>query len=117
MVALWKTQGLTIEPWRADVRFGAVRDGNRLFVTLHADQPWQGKLIFDRPRHKENLRLPLDYPRINQYPEWFVVASDVRGHVRKDGGRAVKVSAATLRDGLPVRLTLGREMRLLVEVR
>ncbi|MDW8308846.1 MAG: alpha/beta hydrolase family protein [Verrucomicrobiales bacterium] len=117
MVALWKTQGLTIEPWRADVRFGAVREGNRLFVTLESDQPWQGKLIFDRPRHKEHMRLPLDYPRINQFPEWFVVAPDARCRVRTDGGRAVKHPAATLREGLPVTLTPGRELRLEVEVR
>lgn len=117
MYALWKTQGLTIEPWREDVRFGAVREGQRLFVTLEADRPWQGRLIFDRPRHREHMHLPLDYPRINQFPEWFVVSADARCRVRTGGGRAVKTSAATLREGLPLTLTPGRETRLIVEAR
>jgi hypothetical protein len=30
-------------------------------------------LIFDATRHKSILNLPVDYPRINQFPEWFTV--------------------------------------------
>ena len=71
MYALWKTQGATVEPWRKDVRFGAVREGNTIFLSLSAEQPWEGRVIFDRPRHKLLMHLPLDYPRINQFPEWF----------------------------------------------
>jgi hypothetical protein len=63
------------------------------------------------------MRLPLDYPRINQFPEWFVVGPDARCRVRTDGARAVKQPAATLREGLPLTLTPGRETRLVVEVR
>ena len=73
MYALWKTQGVTVQPWRADVRFGAVREGGTLYLSLTADQPWEGRLVFDRPRHKLLMHLPLDYPRINQFPEWFTV--------------------------------------------
>ena len=29
-------------------------------------------MTFDRQRHKEILHLPIDYPRINQFPEWFI---------------------------------------------
>ncbi|MCK5730939.1 MAG: hypothetical protein KAH68_07685, partial [Draconibacterium sp.] len=32
---------------------------------------WSGKLVFDAQRHKTILNLPIDYPRINQFPEWF----------------------------------------------
>lgn len=71
MYALWKTQGITIEPWRADVCFGAVRDGDRLHLLLTSQAPWQGLVKFDRPRHRDWFRLPVDYPRINQFPEWF----------------------------------------------
>jgi hypothetical protein len=30
-------------------------------------------LIFDQPRHKTVVQLPVDYPRINQFPEWYTV--------------------------------------------
>jgi len=118
MYALWKTQGLTIEPWRGDVRFGAARDGKRLFVSLTANSPWQGRLIFDRPRHREFMHLPLDYPRINQFPEWFVVAPNARCRVRMDPqGKFVKRSSKDLREGMLVELAKGEEKRLVVELR
>jgi hypothetical protein len=73
MYALWRTQGLHVEPWRGDMRVGAARDGDRMLISLSADELWTGRLIFDRPRHKDHMHLPLDYPRINQFPEWFTV--------------------------------------------
>ena len=76
MYCLWKTQGLTVRPWRNDLTVGAVRDGDILKISLHADKPWKGKLIFDTPRHKTVMQMPLDWPRINQFPEWFTVAAD-----------------------------------------
>lgn len=76
MYALWKTQGATIEPWRSDVQFGAVKSGNALHLVLSSRAPWKGKLKFDRPRHRELMKLPLDYPRINQFPEWFTVEAE-----------------------------------------
>ena len=27
-----------------------------------------GTIVFDRPRHAVDMHLPLDYPRINQFP-------------------------------------------------
>lgn len=118
MVALWKTQGLIIEPWRADVRFGAVREGGRLFISLTADAPWQGRLIFDRPRHREIMHLPLDYPRINQFPEWFVIPASAKCRVKTDAdAKSVQHSGQELRDGLPMELGAGGEKRLVVELR
>jgi len=110
MYALWKTQGCRVEPWRADVRIGAVRDGDKLRISLTADQPWSGKLLFDRPRHKTNMRLPLDYPRINQFPEWFVVDSGKRYRV---GERVF--SGEALAAGLPLRLDPGQQLQLHVQ--
>jgi len=73
MYSLWKTQGLTAQPWRNDLRLGAVYAHDSLYVVLNTEKPWKGKLLFDTPRHKTNLHLPLDWPRINQFPEWFTV--------------------------------------------
>ena len=118
MYALWKTQGLTLQPWRSDVRFGAARDGRRLYISLTADSPWQGRLIFDRPRHREGMRLPLDYPRINQFPEWFVVPAHAKCRVQADSdAKSLKRVGRELRDGLPLALAAGQEKQLVVEVR
>jgi len=115
MYALWKTKGATVEPWRADVRFGAVRDAGTLYLCLMADQPWKGNLIFDRPRHKLLMHLPLDYTRINQFPEWFTVQADARYLLKLGFARPQRKSGAQLAEGIPVELKPGQT--LLVEVR
>lgn len=115
MYALWKTQGVTVQPWRADVRFGAVRDGEGLLIFLTADQPWKGRVIFDRPRHKLLMRLPLDYPRINQFPEWFTVQGDASYQVALEEGKTQTLKGTDLAKGIPVELKAG-EIRV-TEVR
>lgn len=69
---LWKSQGLYLMPWREDIKLGAVSRGDTLFVKVSEDSPWSGKLCFDKKRHESNMHLPIDWPRINQFPEWFV---------------------------------------------
>lgn len=71
MYSLWKSQGATIQPWRSDVILGAEKNGDQTYFVLTAEKDWEGKLIFDAQRHKTILNLPIDYPRINQFPEWF----------------------------------------------
>jgi predicted transposase/invertase (TIGR01784 family) len=67
MWALWKTQGCYLEPWRNDLRIGAVPDGaGGLQIAVAADWPWAGKIRFDVPRHAEYFKMPTDYPRLNQ---------------------------------------------------
>ena len=76
MYALWKTQGLTVQPWRDDRAFRCVREGDTLYVSIIAEQAFQGKLLFDKQRHKRQMHLPMDYPRINQFPEWFTTDAE-----------------------------------------
>ena len=114
MYCLWKTQGLSVHPWREDVRIGAVRTGDSLFVSVASDHPWKGTLVFDRPRHRENLRLPIDWPRINQFPEWFTVEAGKKYTVARDGAAGRTVTAEALRGGFPVELTAGEVVRLTV---
>lgn len=73
MYCLWKTQGLTAHPWRHDLRFGATAKDDQLFVTVESDSAWHGELVFDTPRHQTHMNLPMDWPRINQFSEWFTV--------------------------------------------
>jgi len=108
MYALWKSQGAYVEPWRADLRLGAVKaeDGYTYFE-VQSDWPWAGKLRFDRPRHAENLNMPSDYPRLNQFQEWFT-APAVMEYDKGDG----RISAMELRAGLPVTVTPGKPFRI-----
>jgi len=53
-----------------------------LWLSIKAKEDWQGKIVFDIPRHKIYMKLPLDWTSINQLPEWFVV--DVRQALRFD---------------------------------
>jgi DNA-binding beta-propeller fold protein YncE len=116
MHALWKTQGVTFQPWRDDVRLGAVAAGDGLFLSLRTERPWRGRLVFDRPRHADFMKLPIDWPRINQFPEWFVTTGGSVYRVTDVGGGAARShSAADMRRGIPVETGGGSELRLRVD--
>jgi hypothetical protein len=105
MYALYQTQGLRVGNWRPDVKFGAVRDGSTLYVFIGADSPWEGKIFFDRPRHKTNLRLNLNYPRLNEFPEWFTVEDEALYEVTYPPASApTEYSGKALAEGIPIRL-------------
>lgn len=114
MYCLWKTQGVTAHPWRADLRLGAVREGDTLTVVLSAEKPWSGTLVFDRPRHAENLRLPVDWPRINQFPEWFTVQREKTYRVEM-GGASSTPRGSELSAGYPVALGAGARLTMTVK--
>jgi hypothetical protein len=115
MYCLWKTQGVTAQPWRPDLRLGAVHEGDQLQVMLSSEAPWSGKLIFDRPRHAENLRLPVDWPRINQFPEWFTVQAARTYQVSTaDTGRAERRGGAELASGISVSVDANHAVNLTV---
>jgi hypothetical protein len=116
MYALWKTSGITLQPWRKDVRLGSVRSEKQLLIHVESDQDWKGRLIFDIPRHREFMRLPLDYPRINQFPEWFVVEKNLRYGVIQDGKARKTVTGGSLRKGLLVQLKAGTPARIRISV-
>ena len=115
MYALWKTKGLTVRPWRADLRFGSFQDGDTLYVSIAADEAWAGSLLFDKPRHKDQMGLPLDYTRINQFPEWFTVGAG-QSYVIEDPITHTETqhSGSELQTGIPVELKPGVESRLIV---
>jgi hypothetical protein len=119
MYSLWKTQGVSAHPWREDLRLGAVRTDDGVALSVVADKPWSGALVFDRARHAENLHLPIDWPRINQFPEWFVVAAGSRylTQTRPASGAGAstrELSGAELRRGLPLKLEAGKPVQIYV---
>ncbi|GAB6166255.1 hypothetical protein JCM19992_22550 [Thermostilla marina] len=117
MYHFWKTQGMYVQPWRPDVRLGAspLPDG-RICVSLVATEPWGGRIVFDRPRHREVMHLPIDYPRINQFPEWFTVSSDESVRIRDvTGDEGVLHAREATTQGMAIVLEPSVEKRLIVE--
>jgi hypothetical protein len=111
----------SIQPWREDVKLGAVRDGDAVQLVLTADRPWQGRLIFDKPRHKSVMRLPLDYPRINQFPEWFTVEADAVYRFEDLDSSAhnaeKEVNGQALLSGVPLQLKPDGKRRFRIEAK
>ena len=109
MYGLYKTLGVTVSPWRHDVQLGAVLDGERnyAYVLLTASSPWKGALRFDSPRHRAFWHLPLEYPRLNGAPQWFVVEPE-RTYIVTDvaTGRSTVESGRMLAEGLELELEL-----------
>lgn len=115
MYALWKSMGVHIIPWRPDVMAGAELNDGKLLVFLRANEAWSGKLTFDYSRHKEILNLPVDYPRINQFPEWYTVEGDQNYEVLDITRKTKSVHTGNeLKNGITVRLGAGEEVHLVV---
>jgi hypothetical protein len=104
MYCLWKTKGAHCTPWRSDLQLGATSEGDTLRLVLTTNEPWSGTLRLDGQRHRAILNLPVDYPRINQFPEWFTPEDD-RSYVLATSKEASHVYAGrTLKDGIPMSL-------------
>ena len=102
MHCLWKTEGLTIEPWRKDVVFGAKYDNGILYVSLEAGEDWEGSLNFGVERHRTILNLPVDYPRINQFPEWYTVRDEAQYKI--ENSQDLIISGYDMKKGLDIML-------------
>ncbi len=119
MYAQYKTQGLVLSPWSEGVQLGAALDraGGTLYVYLAAQEDWQGRLRFDAPRHRTIWNMPIEYPRVNGLPEWYVVGPENTYQISDlDSGQTALYAGQELVDGLPVVLSAaqGRVLRLAV---
>ncbi len=115
MYALWKTQGTYLDNWRKDLQLGAVKRADEsLLIVVCSLESWEGRLYFDFHRYKENMKLPLDWARINQFQQWFAVENDKEYSIIIDGKES-KFSGKELKEG--IMLKLGRRAISVIEVR
>lgn len=117
MYALWKSQGCYVEPWRADLGIGAVKNGDgSVDILVMSEWRWKGRLRFDVPRHKEYFNMPFDYPRLNQFPEWFTVERD-RVYKVVIGEEEKKFTGEELiMNGIPLALPANGKIRVIVSM-
>ncbi|GEO03731.1 hypothetical protein AAE02nite_13950 [Adhaeribacter aerolatus] len=115
MYSLWKTQGTHVLPWRKDIILGAEGNSDTLRIALSAVQKWHGKLTFDYKRHKENLHLPIDYPRLNQFPEWFTVDKEAKYNLEiVNQNKQQVLTGEQLINGIPLELNQNEEYHIVV---
>ena len=118
MYNLLKTQGTRLSPGKG-ARIGAVVNAQKLYIIAAADSAWSGKLVFDQARHRQIMHLPIDYPRINQFQEWFTADPKIQYVVHQykigdaetqvyDGGELIKGISLQLEPHKPVRMVVER---------
>ncbi len=117
MYCLWKSQGMTTTPWRSDIQVGAVRKDQDLIVSMNVNSDWEGVFKFDSPRHKTIMHLPFDWPRINQFPEWFVVDENQQyALIDINRNKEAAYTGKQLREGVAVLAKKGANSFLLKKV-
>jgi hypothetical protein len=115
LYSAWQTQGVRLDPWEPGAMLGAAMQGPCVVVALASARDWTGNVIFDAPRHDTNLGLPMDYPRLNGWPEWFTTEATSSYELRETGTGAVSTTTgASLSNGLPMTLNAGLERELTV---
>jgi len=116
MYSLWKTQGTHVYPWREDVIIGAEKTNDETYIVINADNEWSGKLVFDAQRHKTILNLPIDYPRINQFPEWFTAnEGEEYSIVSSQKELSRKYFGEQLLNGIPIQLKAGEKLIVAIQ--
>jgi hypothetical protein len=108
------TRGARLEPWSTRVALGAAEEAGCLHVHIHAEDSWHGTLMLDTPRHAQNFGLAIDYPRLNQWPEWWTVDPARRYAVSMTDGTLIDLDGERLAAGLPIALAPGLEAQMVV---
>jgi len=86
---LYKSQGCRPDRWAPGLRLGAVRQGERLYLSLEtagASAGWRGRIHFDFARHRRVLNFDRNYVRLNEFPEWYTVDENTLYRLRSGSG-------------------------------
>ncbi len=117
MYCLWKSQGLTMNPWRSDIQIGAAMNENNVLFSIDVAEDWQGLLKFDTQRHKTIMHMPQDWPRINQFPEWFTSEDHLNYQlIDLQEKKSAYYSGEQLNNGILVSLKKGRHKFILTRI-
>jgi hypothetical protein len=77
---------------------------------------WNGRIHFDRPRWKDWMHLPIDWPRINQFPQWFTAETGKSYEITLSPTNQIRVyDGADLVNGIPIESTTRQPLTLHVK--
>lgn len=111
------TRNTLARPWQQGLELGAAPCGPGICVLLKSATAYDGRLVFDVPRHRLSLGFDQDWPRMNAVPEWFTVEPDETHRYEVQdvtAGTRQLVAGRALAGGYPVRLEAGKPLRLIV---
>ena len=70
---------------------------------------------FDKKRHSEYMHLPVDWPRINQFPEYFSVEKNRNYSIAGGSSGDIQIiSGKDLQNGYPIKIQKGIGIKLIV---
>ncbi len=104
LYADWKSEGVHPVHWRPGLKVGAIREGERLLVSIQGPADWRGPVRFDVARHRRWLNFRRNYVRLNEFPEWFTVDENTIYRVSPRNGSGAL-------EGLGSELAAGVELR------
>lgn len=88
MYMMYKSQGILPVGWAPGVGIGAKRDSDRLYFTLITGSKIKNKrqkVRFDSERHRRFLNYPKDFPRVNEFPQWYTVHENQLYELKEKG--------------------------------
>jgi hypothetical protein len=116
MYCLWKTQGVLPGSWNENLKLGASGDKDGIKVAISCKSGWDGKIIFDSPRYRDKMHMPVDYPRINQFQQWFTVEKEKKYEITFfPKGNKKNYTGAELIDGLKLKIKPDQEILFTVK--
>ena len=116
MYGLWKTQGAHLEPWLPTVIIGATSNLDETYFVIKSKYEWKGKLLFDEKRHQNILNLPVDYPRINQFQEWFIIDEAATYIIRSNKAKLNgEFKGSDLKKGIPLHLSSNEQFVIIIK--
>jgi len=116
MYCLWKSGGAHLSPWSESLQPGGVYKDSVLYLTLNSSKDWKGNLIFDIDRHRENMHLPLDWPRINQFPEYFTIKKGKSYRIMTGNTNKEQIiNGIDLINGYAIKIHAGRPFKLMIQ--
>ncbi len=115
MYNLWKSKGTYLQPWTQEITLGAEMIGDTLYLAVHSPTAWEGQLFFDNARHSNEMNMPMDWPRINQFSEWYTI--DPTGEYQLSDfqeGTSRKTGGVSFIEGIPFKLEANETKWLMV---
>ena len=107
------SQGVRHVPFQPGVGVGAVQQGDELLLTVQSDSPYRGTLRFDGPR-TEYRGLAIDWCRINEMPQWYVVRPKEQYSLIVDEQSPQTIQGRELIAGIRIDVARGGTVRIRV---